>query len=97
VSPREKRFARNAELFRAVNDEIAELSPQWGSDGFQIICECSNTGCQEMLSVSLGKFERVRMKPGRFLVVPGHVDLEVEDIVERRGAYEVVTRVGADH
>lgn len=91
MSPREKRLARNEVLFREVNERIAELAGGW-EDGFHIICECANTGCEERLLIPVRDYERVRQHPRRFLIRPGHTVAEVEDVVEQNGAYDVVQK-----
>ena len=79
-------------MFREVNDRIAELGPGHPNGDFHIVCECATTGCQERLLVSITDYERTREHPRRFLVVPGHTVAEVEDVVERHGAYDVVEK-----
>jgi hypothetical protein len=92
VSPREQRLARNEVLFREVNDRIAELAPGSLNGDFHIVCECAKTGCDERLLVSIDDYVRTREHPRRFLVVPGHTVAEVEDVVERLEAYDVVEK-----
>jgi hypothetical protein len=64
VSPREKRFDRNQEMFRIVNERIAEVAAQWGGDDLFVICECANTGCAERLDVPLDVYDAIREHPG---------------------------------
>jgi hypothetical protein len=87
--PREKRLARNEVLFREVNERIAELA---NGDGFYIVCECANTGCEGKLLVPINEYERVRRHPRRFFIVPGHTIPEVEDVVEQHGSYDIVEK-----
>ena len=96
MSPREQRVTRNEELFRQVNLRIAEL--QDGShdltvDGLMpLVCECAHTGCTIPIEVDPVAFEQVREHPHRFLVAPGHEDLESESVVERREGYLIVEK-----
>ena len=83
------RLERNEMLFREVNERIAELAT---GDGFYIVCECAKTGCEEKLLVSINEYERTRQHPRRFLIAPGHALPDVEDVVERHGAYDVIER-----
>jgi hypothetical protein len=89
--PREKRLAHNEVLFREVNERIAELAGGH-SDGFHVVCECANTGCDERLLIPLSQYERVRGHERWFLIVPGHTVLEVEDVIERHDGYDVVEK-----
>jgi hypothetical protein len=45
--------------------------------------------------MTAAEYARVRSSPERFVVVPGHVLPEVEHVVERTDAYEVVEKIGA--
>lgn len=96
MSPREQRAIRNEELFRQVNLRIAEL--QEGSHDLTLeglmplVCECSHTGCTVTVEIDPAIFERVRKNPLQYVVAPGHEDLDVETVVERRDAYLVVQK-----
>ena len=96
MSPREQRAIRNEELFREVNLRIAEL--QEGShnltvDGLlPLVCECVHTGCTIPIEVDPAVFEQVHENPLRFIVAPGHEDLDVESVVEKRGDYLIVEK-----
>lgn len=89
--PREKRLAHNEVLFREVNERIAELAGGW-DHGFHILCECANTGCEERLIIPIAQYERIREHSRWFLIVPGHTVPEIEDVVERNDAYDVVEK-----
>jgi hypothetical protein len=89
VSPRESRFAKNQQLFREVNERIAELAGTWGDQPLGIICECANTGCTEMIEVPIDNYKRVRRSPDWFLIMPGHL-VEGERVVEQHGGYDVI-------
>jgi hypothetical protein len=99
MSPREQRAIRNEELFRQVNLRIAEL--QEGPHNLTLeglmplVCECSHTGCTAPIEVDQGIFERVRQNPRQYFVAPGHEDLGVESIVERRDSYLIVEKHSA--
>lgn len=96
MSPREQRAIRNEELFRQVNLRIAEL--QEGSHDLTLeglmplVCECSHTGCTVPVEIDPAIFERIRRNPLQYVVAPGHEDLDVETVVERRDAYLVVEK-----
>jgi hypothetical protein len=93
---RAERYAENEALFREVNERIRELSEPWTSNGDRVefTCECANLGCAERIAVLLKEYEEVRSYPDRFLVAPGHLDLEVEDIVTEHDGFWVVEKRG---
>jgi hypothetical protein len=96
--PREERAIRNEELFREVNAHIADLEERSrGGDLLEplpLVCECSHTGCAAPIEVDPATFARVREDQLRYLVAPGHEDLEIESVVERRAGYLVVEKHG---
>jgi hypothetical protein len=90
VSPRESRLAKNQELFRELNDRIAELAAKWRHSDMGLYCECSTTGCTEMIFVPADEYERVRTQPGTFLITPGHLVPESERVVSQHEGYDII-------
>ena len=89
--PRIERKARNQTLFREVNERIAELSAHLDSGVAQgFICECSQTGCTEIVSVPIETYARVRDNPSLFLLVTGHQDPDHEVVIEDLGSNVIV-------
>jgi len=93
---RAERYAQNEALFREVNERIRELVDAWtdADDRLELTCECANLSCAERIVVVLDEYEGVRRHPDRFLVAPGHLDLEVEDIVNECDGFWVVEKRG---
>jgi hypothetical protein len=96
--PRDERALRNEELFREVNVHIAGLeegSRSLAQDGLlPLICECARTGCSVPIDVDAKTFEWVRGSPHRFMVAPGHENLDIESLVEKRPGYLIVEKRG---
>ena len=92
---REVRAARNQAMFRAVNEQMAELNAALGSmaDIRTIACECADTGCVDMLEIEPGEYEAVRSAPNRFAVRPRHVFPEVERVVSENDRFAVVEKL----
>jgi len=93
---REARAARNQALFRVVNEKMLELNTALSSmtETFVIACECADTGCTQMLTISPEQYAAVRREPRHFAVLRGHVLPEVEDVVGESGEYVVVEKRG---
>ena len=91
-----ERLAENEALFRAVNELIESAATQTVVDDhvFNFLCECADGGCTMLLPLSVSEYEQVRVDPVQFLVAPGHELPELERVVARHGAYEVVRKVG---
>jgi hypothetical protein len=81
MSKRAGRQAENENLFREGGADVDELD---------LRCECGGNACAERLAVSVSDYLRVRRWDGRFLLVPGHQDLELENVVERHKSWLVV-------
>jgi hypothetical protein len=96
VDAREERLARNEVLFREVNEQILVAAQGHGVDEhvYDFFCECSNRDCDSRLSLGLAAYEQVRSHSNRFFVAAGHWLPEIEEIVEHRGAYDVVAKHG---
>ena len=93
----EQRAARNEALFREVNENIARLEEATGGSASQpsFICECSSGLCTEHIPVDEETYRRVREHPRRFLILPGHFDETLEEVVEKHPGYLIVEKTGA--
>ena len=94
---RQVRAARNQSLFRAVNERLEGLA-----DTFQFIaehttftCECADETCVAPMLMTIDEYEALRGHPNRFAVLPGHVYLDVEDVISTTDRYLVVSKIGA--
>ncbi len=95
MSEREARVGRNEALFREVNEQVGDLNrtmPHAGEQEMHIVCECGELTCVDGLVVPLATYERVRSDPACFLVRPGHVVPDVEEVVEEQPGYDVVRK-----
>ena len=91
----QRRKAANEAIFREVNESIESLQRQFTvSEGTvaMLICECDRIDCLDRLETTIGTYERVRADSSLFLVVPGHEDPAVEDIVDSGGGYLIVRK-----
>ena len=86
------RIARTESLFRDVNERIAETAERFGAEDAEFVCECANAGCGERLAATLDEYEQVRADGARFLVAPGHVEPQYEQVIARRGDHQVVAK-----
>jgi hypothetical protein len=64
---------RAEDVFRSVNDRIAEKGSELGLTlPGPFLCECSDMRCLARLELSLEDYAELRRHPGRYLTVPGH-------------------------
>jgi hypothetical protein len=97
--PRDIRAAENESTFRAINEQL--LGPEVMLEGRgrlrEIVCECPQLDCTELVSLTVDEYELVRSEGERFVVAPSeeHIVGGVEHVVLKRERYWVVEKVGA--
>ena len=96
---------RNAEtqnLFREVNERVAEVYEQFSGGGkdetpelIEIFCECGHlTPCDERILVTAATYERVRSDPTAFILLQGHGKETVETVVEYGDGFSIARNFG---
>jgi len=85
-----RRLQRNEELFRRINEEIDHNRAGEGPVGY--VCECADPACAETIPLTAGEYAAVREGERRFVVAPGHVFRDIEDVVERTDDHAVVEK-----
>lgn len=93
---REIRAARNQAMFRAVNEKIAVLNEAFGAltGTFSVACECADSRCITLLEIAPDVYREVRKSPRTFVVLPEHVQADVEDVVREHDGYVIVEVFG---
>ncbi|MBA3347978.1 MAG: hypothetical protein H0T13_05405 [Actinobacteria bacterium] len=82
-----------SEVFREVNERIAQLARGWSWSGAQgFMCECAAAGCMQLVLLTREEYERVRAGSAHFLTAPGHRAVG-EHVVESYPLFVVVERV----
>jgi hypothetical protein len=94
VSSREERVGLNEAVFREVNERIEDLAETFDlrNDPLDLICECGDAGCVQRISMTRAEYEQLRSDPHHFAVHPGHEYPDVEEVVERRKGYDIVSK-----
>lgn len=94
MGEQERKLALNEVMFREVNERLEELNRTFAdfTDRLQVVCECADMACAEMIDVPAADYERIRSDPTLFIVVPGHEITDVEDVVEVLPNFEVVRK-----
>ena len=101
-SARDEKVAHNEYLLKRVNGRIDELTEQLIEDGLgadvrvaDFLCACGSPECRGTIPLSLDEYERIRVRPHRFIVLPGHDHPDLERIIERHAGYWVVEKLPA--
>ena len=91
---REVRAGQNQSLFREVNERLEGIAKtfQYVASKATFACECADMSCIEQIAMTPDEYEAVRAHPTHFLVRPGHVIPEVEDVVSTHDGYLVVEK-----
>jgi len=93
-SARERRVAKNEIAAGDVNEAIDDERASEGGPGPRwFVCECAHADCAELVDVGASTYHEVRRYPRRFIVLPGHEEPDIEQIVEAHAAYLVVEKL----
>lgn len=90
---RRARAAKNQSLFREVNEHVESLAD---TNTFTLfVCECFDESCAEHVPLTVEEYEHIRSRPDHFVILPGHLDPEIEEVVETCDRFLVVAKLGA--
>lgn len=96
MEERKRRIGLNEALFREVNERLQELAEGFAqAEKLDLICECGNASCASRIEMDRNEYEQVRLDSATFAIAKGHEYPDVEEIVERRKAYDVVRKTAA--
>ena len=89
-SERAERAARNELLFRAVNEQILQMTERFRAQlsDIDIVCECAVASCVGTIRITAEEFVRIRRETGTFCVLAGHEDTDVGKVL-----HEVAERI----
>ena len=97
MDAREQRLVENEAMFRRINERIEEIARSQGPADqhvYEFLCECSNVDCTLLVRLSSTAYEFVRRDPTQFVIAPGHELPEIEEVVFRTDAYQIVRKRG---
>jgi hypothetical protein len=94
MDERTRRIGENEALYRSINDKIESLNETFGvvAETMAVICECGKLECSEQIELDVPTYEHVRADPTHFVVLPGHELLDVETVIERHDAFNIVRK-----
>jgi hypothetical protein len=97
VDERARRLGINEAVFREVNESLGSVAlTVGGRRHLELVCECSRPNCVDRIVADAADYERVRSEGTLFLVVAGHEEPAVEEVVERHDEYDVVRKLPGD-
>jgi hypothetical protein len=91
---RQRRAAQNQLLFRSVNEQIVGMTEKFRADlsDINLVCECWSPSCTGTIRCRLEEFELLDRAGNMFIVLPGHEDLLVENVVDASNGYVIVRK-----
>ena len=94
MDARQERFGRNEVLFRELNERIESVNEFLDAEAREgsFVCECGRADCTERIRMDRADYERVRAEPSQFLVVTGHVEPDIEFVVESREGWSIIRK-----
>jgi hypothetical protein len=94
MNSRQQQVGMNETLFREINERLEELNKSFSefTDKIEFVCECGVGTCIERFAMGVAQYETLRSDPTTFAVKPGHELLDVEEVVEEHGHYNVVRK-----
>lgn len=94
VDERQRRIGQNEALFRKVNERLSDVHDALATltGVLEMVCECGNLSCAELLSITPDSYEHLRSEATWFVVIPGHEIAAVERVVARHGGYDIVEK-----
>ena len=83
---RKFRYA-NGRFVDAVNDSATH-------DGRLIpfLCECAEDACMGRIEITAWRYEDIHTKERQYVILPGHMRIAGEEIVEENSYYEIVKK-----
>lgn len=86
----------NEAYFRKWNERVTEQVAEIAGDEamFSVACECSSLECAGRITLTPAEYEEIHKDPRHFIVMPGHVALDIESPVLETKNFEVVRKRG---
>jgi hypothetical protein len=93
------RNAGNQNLYREVNDRVMETNARFdvvGEEGriVEVFCECGDAGCTDRVLITREAYECVREDSQTFVLLPGHDQGLVEEVIETTPDYVIARNIG---
>jgi hypothetical protein len=92
-----QRRAENEAQFRQLNERVARKAHalSFGDQRVPFLCECADTGCTELITLTQTQYRQVRNHPRRFVIFPGHQSPADQVVTEFEG-FMVVEKTGEE-
>jgi hypothetical protein len=94
VSEHKRRIGENEAVFRALNEEIRDLSKTFADNAhtLKVVCEGGTRSCTDQFPIRVHAYARVRDDPTLFVVKPGHDFPETETVITKEEAFWILRK-----
>jgi hypothetical protein len=77
-----------------VNEQIVNLTERFQAElsDLDLVCECADSSCTGTVRLRVDEFGSIDRVQNAFLVIGGHEDPKVEDVVDSRDGYVIVRK-----
>jgi len=91
---RDTRLVKNQDMFRYANERLEDVATRANVEGEVIgwLCECADESCLGRIDLTLVDYEAAHLLSDSYVVLPGHLRVENEDVAEDRGFYQIVQK-----
>lgn len=95
---RDERRVENEYMFKNMNEQYERALvdhmnvEQFEAEPLDFYCECSDQHCLEKIKISAKQFNDIHNRPDQFVVLGGHEQLDIEDVIAKEHGYTVVQK-----
>ena len=87
---------QNQGEFRYANNRLMRVldGPNASPDGQLIpfLCECADEKCWDSVRITMDRYEAIHLDERDYVILPGHLRIAGEEILEENEFYEVVKK-----
>jgi hypothetical protein len=92
---RRRRLTKNEQAFRDHNNRRVEFERTNAEDEEPVpfVCECGDPECVDGVELTVAEYMSSHSAPNRFIVKPGHVFPDAENVAEQRDRFWIVDKL----
>jgi hypothetical protein len=97
MASRDDKLAENQQLARAANERLQDVAGRTVEEGkiIPFLCECADEACMGRIEVTLDDYFLAHLSKEHYVLLPGHLKIDAEEVIADHGAYEIVTKAAA--
>jgi hypothetical protein len=90
---------QNEYIFKGLNQDFVEMVSTFAAQSHlpssqeaDFFCECADINCTKKVRLKLSFYKDVLSHKNRFVILPGHEEHSIEDIVNKQDDYYIVVK-----